>query len=105
MAQTIPNLLARLSDHLEPGPEKAYLASMIDPFSEESMGVRVPSITPEATFSSYDYDTVNFTATASGNAMFVMNYDANSVPSYLLLNHANLTNMFAASPVSLSIVD
>lgn len=78
---------------------------MIDPFSEESIGVRVPSITPEATFSSYDYDTINFTATSSGNAMFVMNYDANCVPTYLLLNHANLTNMFAASPVSLQVTD
>lgn len=71
---------------------------MIDPFCEESVGVRVPSITPEATFASYDYDTINFSATASGNAMFVLNYDANKVPSYLLINHAELTNMFTASP-------
>lgn len=78
---------------------------MIDPFSEEAVGTRVPSMTPEGTFASYDYDTINFSATSSGRALLVMNYDANAVPHWMLLNHANLGDFFSAAPTTLSVTN
>lgn len=53
---------------------------MYDPFSEAAVGVKVPQMNPEATFSSYDYEVIQFKATASGNAVLLANFDANKVP-------------------------
>lgn len=95
--------MMQLDKYLQPGPDKTYLQAMIDPFAEEAVGVRVPSMTPESTFASYDYDTINFTANSSGRALMIMNYDANSIPHWLLLNHASLGDFFSAVPQPLTV--
>lgn len=74
----------------------------MDPFVEEAVGVRVPSMNPEATFACYSYETLQLTMNAGGSALFAINYDACGVGSWVLLNHASLADMFTSNPVTLN---
>ena len=55
IAGTIPMVLKRVEQMYEQSSDQQYIKSLIDPFGPHANGVRIPSLIPESTITSYDY--------------------------------------------------
>lgn len=80
--------------------EQRYVQSLIEPFSNECKGVRVPQLNSVETITSTDYQTAAFTITSTGRAMIVINYDAIRISPFIVMR--DLINPFTQNTVSLS---
>jgi hypothetical protein len=81
-------MLSYIAKNIEDPDELKYARAIINPFSDEARGCRIPSLAPDETITTYDYQTLSFNIETNG--IMVLNYDAWGVSPYVLITDANL---------------
>lgn len=78
---------------------------MVIPEHNNARGARTPRLNPIDTIARRNRQVASFSITSSGRALLFINYNANRVGNYLLLNSANLGNFLNTSPRTILVTD